>query len=276
MVRVLDVGGFGVTYVNQTGGVKTAVLDYETAYLDDIGGSEEQQDRVKVVSGASARLLALADGVGGHEGGALAAQALVDVAAESFRTFERLAEDTPAQLLERIVLEAHERINAIGRQRGLKPHSTCVLLYLDAEAAAWAHVGDSRLYRFAEGRLVERTMDHSIVELMRLQGRVTEAEMRTHRDRNRLYEALGGDRPPQLEAGGKEIAAGDGFLLLSDGVWENVADADLQAAIQAEDLGGALRRLIDSAKARGGPECDNLSAAAARCRKAGRRQNRGE
>lgn len=173
------------------------------------------------------------------------------------------------------MFDAHERINAIGRERGLQPHSTCVLLYLDSAAAAWAHVGDSRLYRFAEGHLVERTMDHSIVELMRLRGRITEAEMRTHRDRNRLYQALGGAQQPDMEIGSKEIVAGDGFLLLSDGVWENVADADLEAAVQAEDLAGGLRHLIDIAKAGGGAACDNLSVAAARCRKNGVSASRG-
>ena len=66
--------------------------------------------------------------------------------------------------------------------------------------------------------------------------------------------------------GGKESAAGDGYLLASDGVWENVANADLEAVLQAENLAEALRRLIDRAKAHGGPGCDNLSAAAARCR----------
>ena len=242
------------------------MLEYQTACLDDIGGREEQQDRVAVLGDGSTRLLALADGAGGHEGGALAAQALVDVAAESFPAFQRLSEGTPAHLLERVVLDAHDRINALGREHGMKPHSTCVLLHLDSEVAAWAHVGDSRLYRFAEGRLVERTLDHSIVELMRLQGRITEAEMKTHPDKNRLYEALGGDQQPQAEAGGKQIAAGDSFLLLSDGVWENVADADMEAAIQAEDLADALRHLVDTAKAHGGAACDNLSVAAARCR----------
>ena len=241
-----------------------AVPEYETACLDDIGGREEQQDRVAVFNGTSAHLLVLADGVGGHEGGALAAQALIDVARDSFRTFESNSEDTPAHLLERIVLNAHERINALGREHDIKPHSTCVLLYLDSKAAAWAHVGDSRLYRFSKGRLVERTIDHSIVELMRLQGRITEAEMKTHQDKNRLFEALGGEQQPQAEAGGKEIATGDGFLLASDGVWENVNDADLEAAIQAEDLATALRHLVESAKARGGTECDNLSVAAVR------------
>ena len=245
----------------------------ETECIEDIGGREEQQDRVAVLHGAGTHLLALADGVGGHEGGALAAQALIDVAKEMFLAFEGLPEGTPGHLLERIVLEAHQRINSLGRERGMKPHSTCVLLHLDAGAAAWTHVGDSRLYRFADGHLMERTLDHSIVELMQLQGRIKEAEMRTHRDKNRLYEALGGDRQPRAEAGGKELNAGDGFLLLSDGVWENVTDADLETTIQAEDLAAALRDLVARAKAHGGPACDNLSAAAARCREAPSREN---
>ena len=89
------------------------------------------------------------------------------------------------------------------------------------------------------------------------------ATLTVHERRTRRSAATG---PPQAEAGGGEVAAGDGLLLVSDGVWENVADADLEAAIQAEDLAGGLRRVVDGAKARCGPECDNLSVAAARCR----------
>ena len=84
--------------------------------------------------------------------------------------------------------------------------------------------------------------------------------------RSRLYEALGGEQPPQAEISGKESAVGGGFLLASDGVWENVAGADLEAVPQAEDLAEALRHLIERARAHGGPKCDNLSAAAARRR----------
>lgn len=84
--------------------------------MDDIGRREEQQDRVAVIDGGSKRLLALADGLGGHEGGAQAAQAPIDVARESLRAFERSPECTPAHLLVRIVLDAHERIIALGRE----------------------------------------------------------------------------------------------------------------------------------------------------------------
>ena len=240
--------------------------DMETACLDDIGRRDEQQDRVCVLGGGDAQLLVLADGMGGHEGGALAAQAVVDAASDQFQALGGTVAGDPANLLASIVAAAHERINALGAERGLKPHSTCVLLYIDSAVTAWAHVGDSRLHRFTDGRLAERTLDHSIVELMRLQGRITEEEMKTHPDKNRLYEALGGEQPPQAEVGGKESAVGDGFLLASDGVWENVANADLEAALQAEDLAEALQRLIERAKEQGGPDCDNLSAAAARRR----------
>ena len=242
------------------------MLPIETACLADIGGREEQQDRVRVLDGERGKLLVLADGAGGHAGGALAAQAVIDTAADVLRDFERGQEGTPADLLQSIVLGAHERINALGAERGITPHSTCVLLHLGTVGAAWAHVGDSRLYRFVDGRLVERTMDHSIVELQRLRGRITEAQMKTHPDKNRLYEALGGEQTPQIDAGGKERVDGDGYLLVSDGVWENTADGDLEAVFRAEDLDRGLRRLLATAKVQGGAGCDNLSAAAARWR----------
>ena len=243
---------------------KPPVRVWETACLTDIGGREEQQDRAAVFEGERGRLLVLADGAGGHEGGALAAQTVLDVAREQFRAFDAAREGTPAPLLERIALGAHERINTAGRELGIRPHTTCVLLYVDSSHATWAHVGDSRLYRFVEGHVAERTIDHSIVELIRLQGRITEEEMKTHPDKNRLYEALGGEQTPQDETGSAPNAAQQAFLLVSDGVWENVSNADMEAVFAAEDLDEALRRLIEHAKKHGGPECDNLAAIACR------------
>lgn len=210
-----------------------------------------------MLDGGQRVLLVLADGAGGHAGGALAAQAVIDVASDALLAFEDGPARTPAGLLQDIALGAHERINAVGAERGISPHSTCVLLHMDAAGAAWVHVGDSRLYRFAHGRLAERTMDHSIVELQRLRGRITEAQMKTHPDKNRLYEALGGEQLPQIDAGGKVYADGDGYLLVSDGVWENTADGDLEQVFSAEDFGQGLRRLLETAKARGAAECDN-------------------
>ena len=234
---------------------------WETASDAGIGGREEQQDRVLVLARGGAQVLALADGMGGHAGGALAAQAVVDVVRERFGATE---EGDPKRWLAEVVIEAHARINAIGAARRISPHSTCVVLHLTNAAATWAHVGDSRLYRFRSGRLAGRTMDHSVVELMRLQGRISEEEMRTHPDQNRLYEALGGEKTPELSLDDADAAMFDGFLLASDGLWEHATDRELAAAIRARDLAAALRGLVQRAKFRGGPHGDNIAVAAAR------------
>ena len=237
----------------------TAML--ETASHMDIGAREEQQDRVAIYTRKDARLLVLADGLGGHEDGGLAAQAVIDVAQQRF---ESAFGTEPARLLTSIVREAHERIRGLGARRGGSPHSTCVLLHVDASAAVWAHVGDSRLYRFEQARLVERTLDHSVVELLRLQGRIDEEQMKRHPDQNRLFGALGGERVADVETGGAGVSVGDGFLLASDGVWENVSDGELEAVFEAKSLPGALERLVARAKRRGGAQCDNLAVAVVR------------
>ena len=237
----------------------------ETACFVDIGAREEQQDRVEIFADENTLLIVLADGMGGHEGGAMAAQAVIDVAREQFDAF--IDGKTSLQLTD-IVYCAHERINITGTELGLSPHSTCVLLHLTDTTATWAHVGDSRLYHFDNGRLTERTIDHSMVELMRLQGRLSEEEMKAHPDQNRLYEALGGNNLPEVETGYADTSENDGFLLASDGLWENVSDSELEAVFKAHNLDEALRGLVESAKTKGEPECDNISVAAARHRRA--------
>ena len=97
----------------------TVTSVWDTACHSDIGGRDEQQDRVEVFSRDDAWLLVLADGMGGHEGGALAAQAVIDVARMQFGP---ATDRKPEQLLFEIAERAHERINGIGAERGIKPH----------------------------------------------------------------------------------------------------------------------------------------------------------
>ena len=213
-----------------------------------------------------AHLLVLADGMGGHAGGALAAQAVVDVARERFRESSK---SDPKELLADIVRGSHERINAIGMRRGISPHSTCVVLHLTEAHATWSHVGDSRLYRFRRGLLVGRTMDHSVVELMRLQGRITEEQMKTHPDQNRLFEALGGEKAPAPDLDCAAASDFDGFLLASDGLWEHTSNRELARVVRAPNLETAVQKLVKRARRRGGKTCDNISVAVARRRATG-------
>ena len=255
-----------------------SVFPVECACASDIGGREEQQDRVAVFRSENAVLLALADGLGGHEDGAAAAGAVIDAAQQAFAAAQVAAGDThpaaedthPKQLLERVVLAANEQIRMQAwtkaspgaRQSG----STCVLLHLTAAKATWAHIGDSRLYFFTNGKLTGRSLDHSLVEILRLKGRISEQEMKSHPDRNRLLEALGMSSEPEPEIDQKPASPADGFLLCSDGLWEHLADFELEQAMAADELQTGLDKLVSEARARGGKNGDNISVAAARFR----------
>ena len=234
---------------------------WEVASHTDIGGREEQQDRVLSLQKAGACLLVLADGMGGHAGGSLAAEAVMEVARQRFAaSVDADSED----LVREVILGAHERIQAVGMELHIAPHSTCVVLHLTPRRATWAHVGDSRLYRFRDGHLAGRTVDHSMVELMRLQGRITEEEMKTHPDQNKLFEALGGGAAPSLEVGRAAASEFDAFLLASDGLWSHASDRELAGAVGARDLVAAVHGLVDRAKVRGGSSGDNISVLVAR------------
>lgn len=233
---------------------------YEAAYFQDVGGRAEQQDRIEVLWSDDACLAVLADGMGGHIRGAFAAQSVVDVARDLFAGASR---SSGADLCKVIVETAHKLINTGGK--GLEfPGSTCVVLHLTPFRATWTSVGDSRLYRFREGRHLDRTVDHTDVDLARLDGRLTEEEARTHPGRNRLFGFLGGLQWPQINIQSADIVEGDGYLLCSDGLWEHTDTQELGAVFSAKKLSRTLCKLVSAARSRGGATCDNISVAAVR------------
>lgn len=248
-------------------------MAWDVAKADAIGGREEQQDRVEVLSARGRHLLVVADGLGGHRGGAAAAEAVVE-AARALWPDQLRSPRPPVEFLGALVTEAHLRINALSPDGKETPHSTCALLYLDERAAHWAHVGDSRIYHFRDHALVERSRDHSVVQLLVDMGRVAEADAATHPDQSRLTQSLGGGKTPEPSLGSAPIAPGDAYLLCTDGLWESVSTDDMAVALAAGALGTATRRLVASAAGRGGPAGDNISVAMARVARRGRPGNR--
>jgi len=249
-------------------------MAWDVAKADAIGGREEQQDRVDILSGPGGRhLLVLADGLGGHKGGAQAAQAVID-AARALWSGQQRSPQPPADFLRAVCAEAHRRINALAPTGNEQPHSTCVLLHLDEREAHWAHVGDSRLYHFRDHALVERSHDHSVVQMLVDLGRIGEADMATHPDQNRLTQSLGGSKAPEPGLGSAPVAPGDGYLLCSDGLWESASTDDMAVALAGGALGTAVRRLVARAADKGGPAGDNVTVAAARRRRRTRPGNR--
>ena len=133
---------------------------YEAAWFQDVGARSEQQDRVAILWSDAACLAVLADGMGGEIRGAFAAQMVIDAASYQFHG---LVQDSAADLLTLFVETADELINT-GWKSSFFPGSTCVLLHLTPSKATWTNIGDSRLYRFREGRYLDRTVDHTSVD----------------------------------------------------------------------------------------------------------------
>jgi PPM family protein phosphatase len=249
---------------------------WQAAKADAMGGRKEQQDRVELFEArdGSERLLVLADGMGGHSGGELASQAVIETAQTVWRK-HILEPKAPEDLLRDLISRAHVRINAEGEKEGLSPRSTAVLLHVTDHQANWAHVGDSRLYRFRGPELLGRSLDHSVVQMLVDMGKVAEDEMATHPDQNRLTQSLGGDTPPEPDLDSAEIAAGDGFVLCSDGLWEQITPEEMIKALEAGALSVEAKALATLAAERGGAEGDNVTIAMARADEVERKKRRG-
>jgi len=226
----------------------------------DIGGRAEQQDRVEVLKVPDRRgeyLVVLADGMGGQQQGALAAQTVVDTARE---LIAELARVEPRKFLSELCHRAHGLIREIGRQNSTNPASTCTALYVKRGEAYWIHVGDSRLCHFSGESLLVRSSDHTLGALMsRHDGEQTGAGG-TGRGDNRLYMCLGGHNELEPEYGASAVGADDWFLLCSDGFWNHVGLDEVAQRMTGDDAGTvSASALLAMAQQRAGAGGDNLS-----------------
>jgi len=226
------------------------------------GDRKEQQDRIAILQHARQRGVALAivaDGMGGHTGGALAAEQVIHTAKNCLEQFSPSGQ-SPLRMLEDSMLEAHAMIKASRFMNEKDPHSTAVMLLLQARQATWAHCGDSRVYRFHDGKPVFRSVDHSYVEHLIASGRITPEEAATHPNRNVLITSLGGKDEPKFDFGGAgDLADGDSFLLCSDGLWGYFDDAEMGAIIAENSARRASAMLIEEGRKRAAGGGDNLS-----------------
>ena len=230
----------------------------QTASYTDTGGRAVNEDSTRQARLGEDRLcLVVADGLGGHGGGARASAAAADTICREWRG------EADPEVLKGLIQRGHQAVTAIQTpQCAMK--STVVALELAGSRAAWAHVGDSRLYHFTDGRLVFQTRDHSASQIAVFMGEITVDQIRFHEDRNRVLRALGQDEVPVVEAKEVELPPGKhAFLLCSDGFWEYVLEnemaADLTAAADPLDWLARMRsRLIQRVPA----DNDNNTAAA--------------
>jgi protein phosphatase len=202
-------------------------------------------------------LLVVADGMGGHSAGEVASGLAAELVP---RLYFDLA-GGPRDALKAAVEEANRRIHAASLEdeskRGMG--TTCTALVLLGGQAYVAHVGDSRLYMLRGGKVYLLTEDHSAVMEMVKLGLITLEQARHHEDKNVILRALG--TAPEVEVTMLEpfsVRLGDRYLLCSDGLYDLVADDEIEREMAAaEEIQAACERLITLAKARGGH--DNIT-----------------
>lgn len=236
----------------------------ETCAAQHIGDRKEQQDRVALFTHPTrpeVMFAILADGMGGHSGGAMAAEQVVIKGRQNLDVFAPRHE-TAEQLLGSVLADAHTVIRLTRFTSEQDPHSTATALLIQGDLATWAHCGDSRLYYFRGRETVARTADHSLVGELQRKGRIDEKEALNHPQRNVLLSCLGSDREPRIEYGhAKELRAGDSFLLCSDGLWAYFSDDELAATVHENAARSAAETLIRRARERAAGGGDNISLA---------------
>lgn len=224
------------------------------------GRPSQQDDLVCLVDEATqSYLLVLADGMGGDGAGELASAGVIAVAQRLWHE-GRWRELPGALFLEQLCQDAHLELRRRGE--GLvdaAPHATVVALLLKGRTAYWAHVGDSRLYRFARGRLLDCTEDHSAVQLRVRRGELTADQAARADDQHQLLRGLGGPVPPRVDHGCAPRRAGQSFALCSDGVWEQLSAQELAAFAAWSDLPAAVAEALALVLTRAGEAGDNAA-----------------
>jgi protein phosphatase len=199
---------------------------------------------------SSPRLIAIADGMGGAAAGDLASATTMNIV----RRVDREPGDDPLADLQEAIREANRRL---GELAATDPSvdgmgTTLEAMLWDGEKFATAHIGDSRAYRLRDGELTQLNKDHTFVQSLVDEGRLTPDEARVHPHRSLLLRVMLGRPDNQPDLKNLDGEAGDRYLLCSDGLTDMVSDAVIAEGLQADTIEDAAERLVSLALAAGG------------------------
>lgn len=223
------------------------------------------QDRLAYSYSKDAILLVVADGMGGHRHGEVAAQLAVKMLTDAFQHEATPELEDPAEFLTRQIMQVHAAIENHAATNELleTPRTTLVAAILQNDCFYSAHVGDSRLYHFRAGQMLHKTEDHSIVQLLHKRGLLDKKGMATHPDRSKIYNCLGGDKPPKIDlVQNRDLRNGDVILLCTDGLWSVIDDKEIGTLLNAGPINITVPKLLDLAESLNDEEDhgDNISA----------------
>ncbi|MDO8291679.1 MAG: protein phosphatase 2C domain-containing protein [Gallionella sp.] len=243
-------------------------MNFSIHQASHIGNRRYNQDRVAYAYSSEALLLVLADGMGGHLHGELAASMAIETFAESFGRYAQPRIADPDEFISSTMRHAHERIMKLPHDMDMGgfPGTTCVAVLVQDDRMYWGHAGDSRLYLLRDGAVMARTRDHSIVQQWFEQGVISAEQVRGHPQRNQITNCLGGIGDAFRMEHGKPVAlqSGDVLLLGSDGLWGPFSDQELVESFISRPVSDALDGLIERALKRETGHSDNVTGVALR------------
>lgn len=241
------------------------MLTYQV--LSDRGERKINEDSTGVLCLGEQYCFAVADGLGGHGGGDIASRLVVEKALEVFCQRAEISPACMGEAFQKGQDSLLKRQMESGRSWEMK--STLSLLFLSKDRFLWGYIGDSRIYRFSGGRYVQRTLDHSVPQMLAAAGEIREEEIRGHSDRNRLLRVMGTEwnGPRYLLSEIQELEKGDAFLLCSDGFWEWIEEGKMEECLRKASAAEEwLEAMVREVRRNGaGKNMDNFSAVCVMC-----------
>ncbi|WP_367065928.1 PP2C family serine/threonine-protein phosphatase [Oryzisolibacter sp. LB2S] len=235
-------------------------MKFSVFQLSRRGGREKNEDRMGYCYTRESALFVVADGMGGHPRGEVAAQIAIQTVSSMFQREARPTLKNVPEFLSAALLGAHRQILRYGNDKGMldTPRTTLVLAVVQAGCAHAIHCGDSRLYLVRKGRILVRTRDHSYQEL-----RNVAAPGLKNVNRNVLFSCLGSPTKPLFdETTALPLEQGDRMLLCSDGLWSQVSDELIAHELDRQDVAHAVPDLVEAALRNAGNASDNVTAVA--------------
>jgi len=231
-------------------------MKFSVFQISRLGGRKTNEDRMGYCYTREASVFVMADGMGGHPEGEVAAQiALQTVSALFQRQARPLLKDVQA-FLAAALLAAHHQILRYSTQKGMldSPRTTLVIAVLQGGSASWVHCGDSRLYLVRAGELLTRTRDHSYMELHNIPAGLERI------NRNVLFTCLGSPTKPIYDLTGPvPLEQGDRILLCSDGLWGTLSDAEITQQLARQAVSQSVPELVEQALRKAGASSDNVT-----------------
>jgi serine/threonine protein phosphatase PrpC len=221
------------------------------------GGREKNEDRMGYCYTRESGLFVLADGMGGHPEGEVAAQLALQTISALYQKEARPTVADPAEFLASALMAAHHQIIRYASEKGMldTPRTTVVAVILQGTSATWVHCGDSRLYAVRAGEMLTRTRDHSYLE----QHGAGAARL-PQINRNILFACLGSPTKPVFDVTGPvTLQEGDKLLLCSDGLWSSVTDQEIVRHLAGKPVSESVPELVEVALRNGGPGGDNVT-----------------